>query len=223
MTPPASSSKRTKVHTRYRNAAGSVVPGVTTITGVLDKPALMHWAWQCGIDGLDYKEVRDEAADIGTIAHEMLMCQFKGIEFDATEYPEDLIKAALNSVKKYHTWAKPYTIVPLQVESQLVSEKLQVGGCPDLYCMIDGEYVLIDFKTGKGLYEEHTIQVAAYVYLLKEHGFPIKHARILRIGRTEEEGFEEKVLQPTTLTMALKIFKACQVIYEGRKALKKVK
>jgi hypothetical protein len=34
--------------------------------------------------------------------------------------------------------------------------------------------------------------VAAYKILLEENGYPVENAKILRIGREEAEGFDEK-------------------------------
>lgn len=36
----------TKVHTKYISKDGEQVPGVTTILGILSKPALIHWSWE---------------------------------------------------------------------------------------------------------------------------------------------------------------------------------
>ena len=37
-------AKRSKTHQRYYDKAGTMLPGVTTILGVLNKPALVPWA-----------------------------------------------------------------------------------------------------------------------------------------------------------------------------------
>ena len=56
--------------TAYRLEDGTRVPGVTTITNKFkDSGGLIHWAWQCGIDGVDYRAKRDEAGDVGHLAH----------------------------------------------------------------------------------------------------------------------------------------------------------
>jgi len=59
----------------YKNAQGKRIPGVTTVISNLgwSKGGLMHWAWEQGINGIDYKETRDKAADTGTIAHAMAL------------------------------------------------------------------------------------------------------------------------------------------------------
>src|SRR3989304_9918491 len=71
-------SSPTAAHQRYRNKAGAIVPGVTTVIGLLAKPALVPWAWKLGMQGEDMNKVRDMAADIGTATHYMAECIFKG-------------------------------------------------------------------------------------------------------------------------------------------------
>ena len=69
----------------YKNKAGERIPGVTTVIGSnlgWSKGGLMHWAWEQGINGLDYRETRDAAANTGTIAHKMVEYEIKGKKFD---------------------------------------------------------------------------------------------------------------------------------------------
>ena len=55
----------------YYLADGSHVPSVTTIIGRFkESGGLIHWAWALGKEGKDYREVRDKAADAGTMAHD---------------------------------------------------------------------------------------------------------------------------------------------------------
>ncbi|MBD3393661.1 MAG: hypothetical protein GF410_16730, partial [Chitinivibrionales bacterium] len=65
-------AKKGKVHTRYYNKAGKQVPGTTTITGVMNKSALVKWANGLGLRGIDVKNYVDELATIGTLAHYMI-------------------------------------------------------------------------------------------------------------------------------------------------------
>ena len=44
---------KSKAHQRYKLADGTQVPGVTTITGQLNKPALIIWANRLGLQGID--------------------------------------------------------------------------------------------------------------------------------------------------------------------------
>ena len=64
----------------YKNSKGELLPGVTTIIGQLDKPALVQWAWKLGKEGKDWREERDSAGDIGTLVHEAVLNFFSSKE-----------------------------------------------------------------------------------------------------------------------------------------------
>ena len=64
----------------YLLKSGERVPGTTTIIGRFkESGALIHWAWKLGMEGRNYREVRDSAADAGTLAHAMIEDQGKGL------------------------------------------------------------------------------------------------------------------------------------------------
>ena len=211
---------KTKVHTPYMLNSGARVPSVTTIlNAVLAKPALIHWAWECGTRGEDYRKVRDIAADIGTLAHLMIMAHLKGIPVDLGEYSKETIDKAENSFLSYLDWEKGRKVEPIGVEVPLVSEVYGYGGTIDCFASLDGQPTLIDFKTGKRIYPEMIYQVAAYRNLLLETGKQDMKpgCRILRIPRSEDEDFEERILNETQLKLGWEIFLLCAGIYEKQK------
>ncbi len=211
-------STKTKGHIRYTNSEGTIVPGVTTILGILNKPALVIWANRLGLQGIDSSKYRDEMADIGTLAHYLIMCDLTGQTPDTSDYSPTQVSQAENALRSYTEWKKGHTINPLLVEYPLISDK-GYGGTIDLYAEIDGTPTLVDFKTGKGLYPEMDYQVAAYAMLLAENGYNLGQCRLLRIGRDDSEGFEEKVLSQTVREWS--IFAHCLGIYQLQKAIKK--
>jgi len=206
---------KTKIHTVYKLSSGDRVPSVTTILNILAKPALLDWAWKMGCEGLDYKAVRDDAAGVGTLAHYLIMCHLKNIGPDTSEYSVDDIKRAENCLIKYWNWEKGHKIEPILVEIPLVSEEHRFGGTIDLFANVDGLPTLVDFKTGKAIYPEFFYQLSAYEQLVKEAGHTLKATRILRIGRDESEGFEERTIGE--LYKQWGIFLACKQIYELKK------
>lgn len=213
-------AQKTKIHTIYKLASGDRVPSVTTILGILNKPALLDWAWKCGCDGLDYKAVRDDAAGVGTLAHYLILCHLKGEKPDTSEYSAQDIDRAENCLIKFWDWQKGHNIEPIMVETPLISEEYGFGGTIDFFGRVDGANTLIDFKTGKAIYPEFAYQVAAYCQLLIEHDESIFNCdvRILRIGRNEDEGFEERILG--NLNRAWQIFLNCLNIYKLQKEIK---
>ena len=173
-------------HAPYHLQDGAVISSVTTILGILDKPGLPHWAWELGRQGLDYREVRDTAGRVGTLAHYLIACHLKGEAPDYFAVPVEVEKAN-KCFEKYLAWEKEHPLAPVMVEERLMSEEFKFGGTPDLLAEIDGEFVLIDFKTGGGIYESYFYQAAAYRKLLEEQGWPVAGARILRISPDDSE------------------------------------
>jgi len=211
--------KKVKVHTIYKNKEGVKVPGVTTALGILNKPALIHWAWDLGMQGIDYKAFRDDKADIGTLTHLLALCYEKKEKPDTDYFTQAQIDLAETCFLKYLDWRDRHKIESIFLEKQSVSEIYQYGGTLDHYCLLDGIPTLIDYKTGKAIYSEYFCQLAAYKNLLIEDGNEVKQCMILRLGRNEEEGFETKTM--TDLSKQFAVFLSCLKIYQLNKDIKK--
>lgn len=187
-----------KAHIVYKTPDGARVPGATTITGLLNKPHLVKWANNLGLEGIDSSKYTDEAAAVGTLAHEMVQAHLQGFEVDTSMYSPIQVDLASNAVLSFLEWQSRHKIEPIICETPMVSAKLRYGGTVDCYCMLDGVPTLLDFKTGKAIYDEYFVQVSAYKELLLEAGHPVERVQILRIGRDETEGFEERAITDTT-------------------------
>lgn len=211
--------KKSKVHTVYKTKDGQKVPGATTILGILDKPALIQWAWKLGTEGIDWRKYRDSAADIGTLAHYLIECDLKGIEPDLDDWSKDQIDLAENCLLSWYEWKKSHEIKTILTEEPLVSENYRFGGTIDCYAEIDGVKTILDFKTGKGIYDTHLYQVCGYAQLLKEHGYEVEAVRILNIPRKETEEFQEKIIGD--LSLGWEVFSDCISLYYSLKAFKK--
>ncbi len=169
----------------YRLADGTRVPSVTTIISRFkDSGALMKWAYTTGrehgftegrggIAPTSLYEVPGKAADIGTAAHSMVEASIKG------EHPEmvqdyinlsvdDRIKAK-NAFAMYEEWAAQSSLVIVEQEMYLVSEKHRFGGTPDAIGEIAGKLCLVDWKTSNGVYSDYLLQLAAYRVLWDEN------------------------------------------------------
>lgn len=178
-----------RVHTIYKDAANHRVPSVTTILGVLAKPALIKWAHGLGLKGIDMAGYVDELAGIGTLAHRMILDHLRGDETDTASYSPVQVDLAENCFLKYLEWERQHAVEPLMVETPLVADELGFGGTADFYGMIDDQLCLMDFKTGKGIYDDYWYQLGGYSLLLVER--PSCY-RILNIGRDESERFVEE-------------------------------
>jgi hypothetical protein len=110
--------------TPYVLADGTSVPSVTTVIGRWkESGGLIHWAWKLGMEGRDYRDVRDSAASSGTIAHAMVDASIRGIEFiPPKDVDESVLKKAAQAFARslrrcFGTW----------VNSQHRSSRLRRG------------------------------------------------------------------------------------------------
>ena len=186
-----------KAHQTYRTQDGTLVPGVTTVTGLLNKPALMWWGYQKGIEKVDLNAFLDDAKKAGSLTHEMIARDFGGPEPDMSEYTPKQIDLAENAYLSFCNWEKQHTLEPIAIEKQMVSEIHRFGGTCDWYGIYDGRPWVLDFKSSDNIYDEHKIQLAAYVQLLREAGYEVDGARIIQIGKGDNEEYQDHPIVET--------------------------
>ena len=215
--------KSDKAHQAYyieENGKKVRVPGVTTITGVLDKPALKYWGNRIGLEGIDIKNYVDKRAEMGTLAHAMVEAFLLKETVDTTEYSQVAIDAAENAFLSFLEWEKKHTYEVHGIEMQLTSKSLRVGGTCDIYWTLDGVPTLTDLKTGSGIYPEMKVQACAYADLLLDNGHLVESVSILNIPREEDERFEYCEIQSADWDIYAEAFRACRRIYDLKKKVK---
>jgi len=205
-----------KQHTVYK-VDGQRVPGTTTIISVLNKPFLLSWANKIGLEGVEMSRYVDKLARVGSLAHYMVEMHIKQEHPDFNSYSPEEIGLAENSFISFLEWEHGKEITYLDSEMKLVSKQFCFGGTVDAYAEINGKKTLLDFKTGKNLYPENLIQLAAYRHLAIENGFPVDEVRVLRIGRDSSEGFEER--KEADLFVHWELFKLLRQVYELNKKI----
>lgn len=211
---------RTKAHTQYYLNSGDAIPGVTTVLSILNKPALVSWANKLGLQGIDSTKVKNQAGDVGTITHLLIMGRLTRKEMDLSEYSQQDITTAQQCVKSYAEWEKAHRVEPILVETPLSSDIYGYGGTPDCLAMVNGVLELLDFKTSKGIWNEYFYQLAAYRQLCIEHGHQgLNRARILRFGKEGDSGFEDRLI--TQFDNEFQLFLHCLSIYNLLKVMKR--
>jgi len=153
------------------------VPSVTTvISRYKDSGPLLYWAFEQGkaaergeIESLYDK--RDEAADAGTLAHQLVQAHLESSPApDLSEYPEDIAAQAMQGYENYLKWERSSTITILYQEIPLVSSTYGYGGTIDAVGTdVDGNMIIIDWKTSNSVYLDYRIQLAAYGHLWREN------------------------------------------------------
>lgn len=178
----------------YYTKDGTRVPSVTTILGrYKESGGLIHWAAGqsveyvkrelahlpnpvphidviklCELGRSSYRDVRDEAADAGTLAHDAVEQWIKGnpVAFDESEVG----RKAKSSFDAFLEWANQTQLEVTHTEVPLVSERYKFGGTLDAM-LIQKRRALADWKCSAGVWPEYLCQVAAYGVLWEEN-FP---------------------------------------------------
>jgi hypothetical protein len=213
-------------HPDYFNKSNELIAGTTTALKELANPALIGWAYKEGKAGRPLNAKRDKAANIGTIAHEILKGKDLGYGIDNSNIQPDNWKLAKECIKSHNAWFKGLkSVKTIFVEKPLVSELYQYGGTIDKYCTISKQHTLIDYKSGKDIYEEYLYQAAAYTNLLIENGYKVDRALIVNMPKESGDNF--KVLSVSTKSLLnngyFDVFLKSVEIYYARKKIKNLK
>lgn len=218
----------------YKTQSGIKVPGVTTVLGVLNKPALLDWAAKEERKGVMdcmlnkkilpekhfYTTLRDTAASIGTICHFMCECHLKGMQADLSDFPVDQVKLAENGFIKFLQFWDNSGFKVMTTEQALVHDALEYGGTIDIICMDnDGKNVLLDLKTSKSIYPEYWSQVSAYREMWNFNSVNrISRCIIIRIGKDEANDLE--VIEKNELDSHYNLFLGSLMCYKAQKEIK---
>jgi len=209
--------KRSKGHTRYYTKDGRLCVGVTTVLGKISKPHLIVWANKLGLDGIDSTKYVDSLAEIGTLIHHLVECDVKGLSPALGDYTQNEIEIAQKAFKKWVDWKAKNKFELIASELQLAHDGMQFGGTCDVYCKLNDKFCVLDIKTSKACYAEQRTQTVAYKELLIANEKPVDECRIIRIGRSENEGFDDILVGAHELHW--KRFQAYLAAYWADKAL----
>lgn len=225
---------------------GTPVVSVTQVLASLgwSKDSLMWWASSCAVDetirmlstGMHPDEVaklargahikkRDAAADAGTAAHAMVEAYLADEDpDDAVDpfLPNEVLTGALCAFNKFGVWwaaryAEGWRVV--ESERPFIDRKSGVAGTPDLILRApDGVLVVADVKTGKGVYDEVALQLAAYAMLASAEGYVIPRGLVIHIP-IEGEMRAHEVPEPVMHRMAL-AFGHLVAVHKSRSIIK---
>jgi hypothetical protein len=178
-----------------------------------------------GLQGIDSTKYVDALAKVGSLAHAMILADLRGEKpADAANgYDTVTVDLAENCLISFYSWKAGKSIEPILLETPLVSETYRYGGTADFFGIVDGIPTLIDFKTGKGIWPEHFIQLVAYRNLvteaMKEGPWPTSYM-VLNIPRAETEAFDAKTR--ADLTDQWEYFLHARAMYDIKKRIEKV-
>lgn len=199
---------------------GKRLPSVTTVLSRFkESGGLIHWAWDLGMQGKDYRDVRDAAADAGTCAHDMVECFIRGREFNPQPYQWDILEPAQNAYGAFRRWAEQSNLLPDRTEVQLVSKQFLYGGTLDAVTLGD-ELHLLDWKSSNSVYPDYLMQLAAYGQLWNEAypDQPVRGYDLVRFSKTKGDFAHYSFVD---LSRELEQFLRYRICFDADKELKK--
>ena len=188
---------------------GEFVPAVTSVlsTTIAKQQFLMPWAVKIGaewfkdnseafsqaeisiedmVNGIKraYKKKSVGAINIGRAVHEW--CEqailWKLGKAEVPSMPTD--EQAANAINAFRDWVKQNEVEWLAAEQRVYSRTHKYAGTVDAVARVNGEFMVIDFKTSTRIYEEYYLQVAAYSKCVEDiYGEPVDAAYILRFDK----------------------------------------
>jgi genome maintenance exonuclease 1 len=161
-----------------------------------------------------HQRTLEREGDIGGQAHRAIEWLLR-TALGAAAGPKPAISApALIAVQAFKAWALRVSLKPVLVERIVYSKKHRYAGTLDLLARVEGRLTMIDFKTGKAVYDEAHLQAAAYAAALEEMGYREPAASlIVRLPKVAGDPPVEVVPVPPRAAL-LPVFLATRQLWE---------
>ncbi|CAB4140635.1 PD-(D/E)XK nuclease superfamily [uncultured Caudovirales phage] len=179
----------------YATDSGGYVPSVTTILDAYPKGAA-YYEW-LKKNGEDSDTIRDEAGRRGSVVHNLTERYDLGEEINLMD-ENGYISYKLNEwamFERYVEFRSRYPLEIIEIEKNIISERLGFAGTLDRIINLNGERILVDIKTSNAIYASYWLQLAAYKeLLLQECGEEVDEVAILWLNaKTRTEGKKGQV------------------------------
>lgn len=137
---------------------GFWLPRVTSITGVVSKPALLRY-YANHSNFMSAQNALNHAANWGTLTHEAIEKFLKGEK----HRPDEKI---LLSVGAFRDWQSKNVVRIFDPENDIERMIFDLdnvyAGTLDVLAEVNGILGILDIKTGSGIWDEYGLQLAAY-------------------------------------------------------------
>lgn len=201
------------------------IPSPSAILGIIDKSRqLIHWAVNLDIDFLQNKlekfgeiteqdleearnkhnEKRDAEASLGSEVHKFAE-EYALWKLGKGEEPkiETEDERTLNGIYAFLNWLSQNNVEFIEAERVVYSKKYNYVGTADAIAIVNGQKVLIDYKTGKGVYNSAYYQTMAYKMAYEEETKEkLKDCLILHFGKEDGQFSVHSLKKEKTLKVA---------------------
>lgn len=215
-----------------------LVPSVTTILKVIDKPAFPRWAAKmvcehlagCLKPGEALDEIQianllkdakaapwrraDDAANIGTIVHSFAEEWALG-----NRPPPPINPQARNAADAFVAWWESNDVEPVAVERKIYSRDHGYAGTVDLIAGVNGKLTVADHKSSSGIWPEYRLQLSAYAQAYAEETGQEAEQRVcLRFGK--DGAFETAVYSGPDDLRDWQGFRSALTLYDWQESIK---
>lgn len=151
----------------YFHESGEWFPSATTILEAYPKGAGYYdWLKRLGYQADD---VRDTAADSGSVVHKLTELYDNGEEVSCiNEGGRAYNLSEWAMFERYVDFCERFTPEIIHNELSISSPALKFGGTLDRIMVLDGKKILVDLKTGSSIFNHYWLQLAAYQKLYEE-------------------------------------------------------
>jgi len=188
---------------------------VTTTLGIIAKHSLRNWMGKVGY--AKATKILETRQAIGTHVHKLIECTLKNEPINLGAYEKEI----QNGLKEFNKFKKAACLKPDVLEQNIWSNIYKYAGTADFIgyyktpieylrskivkhkrCKVPkftkSSFVIGDWKTGKGVYQEYWLQLSAYAHAFTElTGVKLEGAFIARIrdGKIQVEEKTTKELE----------------------------
>lgn len=159
------------------------------------------------------KQIGQDAADIGTLAHGWIEAHINGKEITMDTLPNQ----AQAAVKGFLAWENANRVKYLATEQTFYHCAMDYAGTADCVAEVNGELTMIDWKTAKGIYANYVIQDWLYA-LADESQHGDRLYRQVIIGRFGKDGVWEAPIfkrnDPVGMELAREVIAGCRSIFK---------
>lgn len=154
-------------------------PRVTSICDIIAKPGLLkYYAEQTNFAMAQINMTK--SANWGKLAHDIIEKRLAGDECEA----QPMIAPTINAFER---WKNRHKVSAIDFEKTIISKNHSYAGTFDILATIDGKTGILDLKTGTGIWDEYSLQTAAYLQAFNESSHSKAKARwILRVDQYQE-------------------------------------
>jgi hypothetical protein len=117
-----------------------------------------------------HRKLLSKAGELGTQAHAMIEWTLHKMLGREVGQPPRIQDKAQWAFMAWEDWAKSVQLKPILIEQVVYSRRYGFAGTLDLLAEIKGKLTVVDWKTGKAVYDEAHLQNAAYRVAIREMG-----------------------------------------------------